>query len=452
LGVPVPEPVGVLFWPETDPQAMVEAAGSLRELAGTCGQVTSWAQSTQPRWEGEAGAAYLVAAGEIAGDYGAAATALDAAAAALDAYGQELGGLRRRARRLEEDAVDVDLARDRLVEDLAAARAAGLGPDAPEWGELTRAAVRVEGQRAEILDHDARIRCASEQADQDAAAALSRTGDLTQTARQTARQARTPPPPTSPPPSPGGEGDGDGGGGSHHWWDDIDPDALTDLAKDTGWTALGGLGMAVGAIGLVGDGAVEVGTAGVATPAVGAAGVGLVALTTASGALAAHGVRDLFNDAGRLYNDDSGDPNPQPATQPVSEPPTSGARGPGQWRPVRESMSDRARAYQERITGQPSEYAYVAERPDGRPVRFDNFDDDQNALIDAKGARWDYLLGHRTIGERARKEVLKQAWRQTEAARGTRIIWYVHEKGAADQMARLLTKERYTNIVVEWRP
>ena len=434
----LPEPVGVLFWPEGDPPGVLDAGWSLRAMADTCGQITSWIESSQPRWEGAAGTAYLVRAGQIGHGYAAAATALSAGAAALECYGEELEALQRRARRLEEDAAEVDRARHRLLEDHAAATAAGLGPDAPAWGELARTAARLEDRRAEIVGRDARIRYETDQAEQDAAAALSRTGDLT----STARQARTPPPSPPPPPS-GGEG-----GGSHHGWDDIDLDALTDMATDTGWTALGGLGMVVGVGGLAGDGALEIGTAGVATPAVGAAGVGLVGLTAGSGALAAHSVHDLFKDDGRLFSDDGGDPAPQP----VSQPPTSGARGPGQWRPVRESMSDRARAYQERITGQSSEYAYVAERPDGRPVRFDSFDDDQNALIDAKGARWDYLLGHRKIGKFARYGLLKQAERQTEAAGGTRIIWYVHEKGAADQMAEILDDERYTNIVVEWRP
>lgn len=427
-GVTIPEPITGLFWPPGNPASCTDAGASTRGMADACGQVTSWVESAHPEWEGEAGVAYVVEAGQVGQHYSATATALTAGAAALQVYGEQLAQLQRRARMLEADVEQFERARMRLIEEVAMATAAAVPLVSPIWQQLVKMAGQLDEQRAELVGRNTRIKSDTDQAEQDAARALNRTGGLT----PAARQARTDPPPA--PPTSSGD----------HWWNNIDPQALLDVVKDAGWTALGGLMMAGGVLGFGADVAGEIGSAGVLTPAVAAAVAGEVALVGGGGTLAGKSLQKLIKDAGRVYSD-----NGSGAT---SEPPKSGADGPGKWKPVKEHMSDSARGYQEKVTGHSSDHSYVVDRPDGRPVKFDGFDDNQNALIDAKGPRWEYLLKHPKISRFARSGMLSQAERQTQAAGDTRIIWYVNERGAANRMADILANKGYENIDVEWRP
>lgn len=428
--VSVPEPIGGLFWPPGNPESCTDAGSSMRGMADACGQITSWTTSAHPAWEGEAGTAYVYEAAKVGQDYSAAATALTAGSAALQVYGQELAELQRRARTLQAEAEEFERARERLIEEIGVVVATGLPPTAPVWQELERSASRLDEQRTEIVGRNSRIKHDTDQSEQDAARALNKTGGLT----PAARQLRTDPPP-APPSSSGGD----------HWWDNIDPEALLDVLKDTGWTALGTLGMGAGVVGLLGDGAGEAFSLGFGTPVAVPVGAGLVGLIGASGMLTEQSLQKLIKDAGRLYSDDG--------SAPTTEPPTSGANGPGEWKPAGEGKGrDAPREYQERVTGHSYEWAYKVPGPDGKLVKFDGFDDDQNALIDAKGAQYDHLLRIKKVGQSVADELIGQARRQTQAAGSTRIIWYVKEEGAANQMARLLAKEGYNNIDVEWRP
>ena len=102
--------------------------------------------------------------------------------------------------------------------------------------------------------------------------------------------------------------------------------------------------------------------------------------------------------------------------------------GPGVWERVDESMSDRARAYQESVAGAPSEIGY---RING--VKFDGFR--EGTLIDAKGpgyaqflkpdgSGWhDWFTGGISLED--------QAIRQVFAANGTPIQWIVQEPATA---------------------
>lgn len=428
--VSVPEPIGGLFWPPGNPESCMDAGSSMRGMADACGQITSWTTSAHPEWEGEAGTAYVYEAAKVGRDYSAAATALTAGSAALQVYGQELAELQRRARTLQAEAEEFERARERLIEEIGMVMATGLPPTAPVWQELARSASRLDEQRAEIVSRNSRIKSDTDTSEQDAARALNKTGGLT----PAARQLRTDPPPAPPSSS-----------GDDHWWDHIDPEALLDVLKDTGWTALGALGMAAGVVGLLGDGAGEAFSFTAATPVAVPVGAGLVGLIGASGMLTEKSLQKLIKDAGRLYSDDG--------SAPTTEPPTSGVNGPGEWKPAGEGKGRHApREYQERVTGHSYEWAYKVPGPDGKLVKFDDFDDDQNALIDAKGAQYDHLLRTKKVGRFVADKLLRQANLQTQAARGTRIIWYVKEEGAASQMARILTKEDYNNIDVEWRP
>lgn len=98
-------------------------------------------------------------------------------------------------------------------------------------------------------------------------------------------------------------------------------------------------------------------------------------------------------------------------------------------------MSDEARAYQERVTGQTSGEPYVVKDPAGAEVEFDGYD---GKLVDAKGSGYARLLEDSGPGTSLypRKGVLdelaSQAQRQVAAAKGTPIEWRVSEQESAD--------------------
>ncbi|MGH3831897.1 MAG: Tox-REase-5 domain-containing protein [Pseudonocardiaceae bacterium] len=121
----------------------------------------------------------------------------------------------------------------------------------------------------------------------------------------------------------------------------------------------------------------------------------------------------------------------------------------GEWRSVNESMSGRARDYQEQVTGHRGE-AYEVLRPSGRPVRFDGYED--GTLIDAKGPGYSALLRDRGPGKLyPRKSVIEgletSAKNQVEAARGRPIEWRVAEPDAAVQIERILAHAGYTGRI-----
>jgi len=135
--------------------------------------------------------------------------------------------------------------------------------------------------------------------------------------------------------------------------------------------------------------------------------------------------------------------------------PSSG-RGPGQWGPAEEKgMSERARAYQEQISGHSAEDAYwvggVGKGSGG--VKFDGFKD--GVLLEAKGPGYaEFFEGLRpkTWFERSggADELVRQAARQLETVRGRGIAiqWHVAEKSAADAIRKLLRDARVEGIEV----
>jgi hypothetical protein len=137
--------------------------------------------------------------------------------------------------------------------------------------------------------------------------------------------------------------------------------------------------------------------------------------------------------------------------------PSSG-RGPGQWAPVKESMSGRARAYQEQITGHTADEAYwvggVGQKSGG--VRFDGFKD--GVLLEAKGpgyAKYFEGLEPKVWFENSgARELVKQAKRQLEKVRGMRIPirWHVAEKEAAEAIRKLLEANDAEGIEVVYTP
>nr|WP_159105209.1 hemagglutinin repeat-containing protein [Herbaspirillum sp. B39] len=92
--------------------------------------------------------------------------------------------------------------------------------------------------------------------------------------------------------------------------------------------------------------------------------------------------------------------------------------GGGRWIPVNESMSDRARAYQEQITGR-SGQAYLVNK-----VKFDGVKSD-GTLQDAKGPGYEKFVGKNGRFEpwyEGKEALIDQAARQINAAKGIRTM------------------------------
>ena len=100
-------------------------------------------------------------------------------------------------------------------------------------------------------------------------------------------------------------------------------------------------------------------------------------------------------------------------------------RGPGRWVKVNETMSTRARAYQERITKRSSNEAYEV-----NGVRFDGYR--KGILIEAKGPGYANFVKNGDFQpffvKTGAKRLLEQARRQSIAAKGRPIEWHVAEK------------------------
>ena len=133
--------------------------------------------------------------------------------------------------------------------------------------------------------------------------------------------------------------------------------------------------------------------------------------------------------------------------------------GPGQWGPAEESMSARARAYQEQISGHTANEAYwvggVGRKGGG--VKFDGFTD--GVLLEAKGPGYankflDTLEPKPWFEHSGAKALVEQARRQFMAAKrtGTPIRWHVAEEKVADAIRFLFKRERVSGIEVVHTP
>lgn len=106
---------------------------------------------------------------------------------------------------------------------------------------------------------------------------------------------------------------------------------------------------------------------------------------------------------------------------------------PGNWAKVNESMSDRAREYQARVTGRSDGFAYEV-----NGVRFDGYRD--GVLQEAKGPGYAHFAKNGNFPRfyEGRENLRKQAKRQLEAADGRPVEWLVAEEEAIVAMRRLL--------------
>jgi hypothetical protein len=114
------------------------------------------------------------------------------------------------------------------------------------------------------------------------------------------------------------------------------------------------------------------------------------------------------------------------------------------WGRVSESMSDRARAYQEHVTGRSADEAFAV-----NGIKFDGILPD-GALVEAKGPGYAQFVTDEGTWKgffKGRDALVEQATRQVTAAAGRPVEWHVAEEAAAEAMARVLEKDPVTVVV-----
>ncbi|QRN99257.1 hypothetical protein JRI60_09655 [Archangium violaceum] len=126
------------------------------------------------------------------------------------------------------------------------------------------------------------------------------------------------------------------------------------------------------------------------------------------------------------------------------------AQGPGQWSPVKESMSRRAARYQEQISGHPVDQSYIV-----KGVRFDGYKN--GVLLEAKGRGYaNKFLGNLTpqlwFANKGARSMVDQVQRQSKAANGIPIHWHVAETKAAEAIRLLLRRASVQGIDVIHTP
>ena len=126
---------------------------------------------------------------------------------------------------------------------------------------------------------------------------------------------------------------------------------------------------------------------------------------------------------------------------------TETAASPGQFMRVAESMSDRAAAYQSRITGLGNNVGYVV---DG--VKFDGFAN--GALLDAKGPGYATFVkgGQFQPWWNGADSLVAQAQRQLQVAGGTPIQWHFAEEAAANATQNLFQTHGISGIQIIHTP
>jgi hypothetical protein len=120
-------------------------------------------------------------------------------------------------------------------------------------------------------------------------------------------------------------------------------------------------------------------------------------------------------------------------------------------------MSERARRYQEQITGHTADEAYwvggVGRNSGG--VKFDGFKN--GVLEDAKGPGYankflDNLEPKEWFRHSGAQGLVDQARRQLSAAKGVPIRWYVAEEKTAKALRKLLANNEVKGIEVIFEP
>lgn len=134
------------------------------------------------------------------------------------------------------------------------------------------------------------------------------------------------------------------------------------------------------------------------------------------------------------------------------------SKEPGGWGPAKESMSHRARRYQEQITGRSADEAYWVGGvgKDSGGVKFDGFE--TGVLLEAKGPGYaqffEGLDPKRWFKSSGATALVEQAQRQLRAARATNtpIRWHIAEESAARAIRKLLATYDASGIEVVFTP
>jgi hypothetical protein len=137
--------------------------------------------------------------------------------------------------------------------------------------------------------------------------------------------------------------------------------------------------------------------------------------------------------------------------------------GPGEWIEAnRGGMSDRAKAYEEQVSGAAAGTEYEVPRDGQNPVKFDGWDKEANdgdgLLIEAKGPGYENFLdkdGNFNPKFGAGKDIEDQLLRQAEAARqaGKEVEWRVAEPRVAEAIERIARERGYDDVInVEYVP
>ncbi|WP_223744860.1 Tox-REase-5 domain-containing protein [Corallococcus sp. AS-1-12] len=134
------------------------------------------------------------------------------------------------------------------------------------------------------------------------------------------------------------------------------------------------------------------------------------------------------------------------------------SQGPGQWGPAKESMSARARRYQEQITGHSADEAYwvggVGQNSGG--VKFDGFKDE--VLLEAKGPGYankflDNLAPRVWFEKSGAQALVDQAQRQlAKAPHSTHIRWHIAEQKTAEAIRELFRANQIEGIEIVFTP
>ncbi|WP_281350565.1 Tox-REase-5 domain-containing protein [Methylocystis heyeri] len=143
--------------------------------------------------------------------------------------------------------------------------------------------------------------------------------------------------------------------------------------------------------------------------------------------------------------DDDGAPTQQKPSYKVG----ASDGGPGEWKEFNEGLSPEEAAYQKKVTGAPDGLVYSVKDPDVKTgfTRFDGYDPATNSLIDAKNFnKWpiDKKFSY--------DDVLEQARRQINAAKGTKIVWKVASPERAQKVSDILADGRVVDVTVEFLP
>ncbi|OCB53565.1 hypothetical protein A5722_23995 [Mycobacterium vulneris] len=130
--------------------------------------------------------------------------------------------------------------------------------------------------------------------------------------------------------------------------------------------------------------------------------------------------------------------------------------GPGEWIEAnRNGMSERAKAYEEQVSGAPAGTEYEVPREGENPVKFDGWDKEANdgdgLLIEAKGEGYDWMVGKDGTFKdlKAVDKLEDQLSRQADAARqaGKEVEWRVAEPRVAEALEKMVADGGYGDVI-----